>query len=156
MTDEERLCYVLHNPERAKAEGATVHTYLLTERVPFELKSVAHLVNAVAAANLGIDPPKLVWFDFAPAGKRIAQLEADEIPAFQCGPVRGKATQALKTIAVSARQRAADVVETVAHETYHVARGGDEDAAVSYGQRVREILADTDLLGVLTGFHFGG
>lgn len=136
--DEGKICFLLDHPE-SSGGGDPVRTYVLTEAVPFHIEYVARIALAVAAAKLDIDPPQMVWFDDAPM-RDIEQLRLDELPVFQHAPIAGVAFAPVNLIAVNARQSAQDLIETVAHETYHIARPGDEPPAVVYGQYIKEAL----------------
>ena len=144
-SDEERVCYVFDRPE----ESATVSTYVLTENVPLELRSVANVVGSIAAAKLGIDPPALVWFDFPPDGVTFDRLVLDEIPAFRRAPLQGIAVAPLGVVGVNCRQSRGETAETIAHEIYHVARGRDEAAAIAFGKWARQWLVQSGILDSL-------
>jgi hypothetical protein len=124
------------------------------------LRAAAEVGRDFAAAHLGIEPPALVFFAERSTGAG-PQFLSSVFEAPQ--PIVGISNAESWTIGVRSDVDAALAVEAGAHETFHVAQGGESDdrelAATAYGRWAREVICPLGIAHaahVLNEFPYGG
>jgi hypothetical protein len=134
-------------------EGLPICTYrvVAADEVADDARHAAAAATALATLELGVDAPQLAWFREErelEAAHRAAYGTVDWL-SFEHPSVRGLSSCLQRVIAVDATMSPPEIVETTAHEIFHLQQRpvGDyltlERPANRYGAAVRDALVST-------------
>ncbi|MGD0167638.1 MAG: hypothetical protein ABSC51_10210 [Gaiellaceae bacterium] len=110
--------------------------------VPLDVRLAVDVACKVAADDLGIEPPRVLWF--VPESSSVGGGGGPGVVSFSRSEAsRGIAHRDAHAIAVNGELSPADALETAAHECCHLKQPGsryaedEELEALAYGEKVR-------------------
>jgi hypothetical protein len=120
-----------------------------------ETRLAADAGAILAAADLGVEPPELVWLSVSTVDPKL--LDGAAIPHFTRGSIKGIAHPEKGYVGIMGNLSPGEAAEVAAHETFHIrperkhqdttqGKEQEERRARAYGARVGKLLADNFLL----------